>query len=638
MPTYTKTLRLKKTNMNTDGDDLFDFGDDLDNNWDKLDAAYSKLNNAITENASKIADTLTPFCFNSGNVDDDGDANILYSAGGQSVVAEWTQPVLTENGTLGEGDFAVSALNVHANEDNLHKSFDGEETASALAEWLEPFNSNTEKGLIFYTATAIKVATINVKQGSYCVGDFDLFGSIDGQTWTKIGSYTFPHVQNASEVASIQNETAYNYHKMLFTAGYNTQNQNFYISIPELTITATKNTQQGTSSSITFKVGTSIPLVGTTAENKKITVTALPDIDVSAFENGTFNVFVDENGAETLKNTVHRQKAKPSANLGDIWLDTSKEPLRAYKAVADTFEVKSDAEGFKKVENLFHSSFDVSKFVLTGEPTISANGIASGFSTGNFPRARVSLASYDKWVLKSKIKTGVNAANIPFLAHTDAPSVQITFSNGKIGFSASSDGATWNIAAGVTSTAELDPETEYFIKLEFTGNAYVISASTDDETYSEFINVANSAKVYNSAYLNIGTTRSANIFFNGEFDLKYFSVYGDDTLVFSGNETATDTVGTVNIPYTKALSGKKIVSVTYRPLVQQVAASGGSAEYYTIDELQKTYSNPVGIAFSSFDKIPLGNFVVQNGLVKTYSTFAFNQNGYSVNANTPSNG
>ncbi len=45
MPTYTKTLGLKKTNMNTDGDDLFDFGDDLDNNWDKLDTTIATLIN-----------------------------------------------------------------------------------------------------------------------------------------------------------------------------------------------------------------------------------------------------------------------------------------------------------------------------------------------------------------------------------------------------------------------------------------------------------------------------------------------------------------------------------------------------------------------------------------------------------------
>lgn len=45
MPTYTETLGLKKTNMATDGDELFDFTSDLDNNWDKIDTAIETLIN-----------------------------------------------------------------------------------------------------------------------------------------------------------------------------------------------------------------------------------------------------------------------------------------------------------------------------------------------------------------------------------------------------------------------------------------------------------------------------------------------------------------------------------------------------------------------------------------------------------------
>ena len=37
MPSYTNRLNLRKTNMNTDGDDFFRFDVDLDDNWDKID-------------------------------------------------------------------------------------------------------------------------------------------------------------------------------------------------------------------------------------------------------------------------------------------------------------------------------------------------------------------------------------------------------------------------------------------------------------------------------------------------------------------------------------------------------------------------------------------------------------------------
>ena len=238
------------------------------------------------------------------------------------------------------------------------------------------------------------------------------------------------------------------------------------------------------------------------------------------------------------------------------------------------------------------------------------------------------MGAYDSWVLFTKIKTGENASNIAVLAQSDAPSLQITLTNGKFNFAASSNGTTWDIAASLSSSTTLAPETDYFVKLEFTATAYKISVSTDGDTFTECFNVSSTAKLYTSAYLNIGTTRSANVFFNGAFDLKYFSVYGDNALVFSGNPTGTDTVGEVQIPYTKALSGEKIVTAAARSLISGVSG------YYSIDELLKTYSNPVGIAFAPFDKLPLGTFAVSSGLIRTYSTFAYNQNGYNVNVYT----
>ena len=48
MPNYTETINLKKTNMNTVGDDLFDFDEDLDQNWDKIDKRFKCENIVIS--------------------------------------------------------------------------------------------------------------------------------------------------------------------------------------------------------------------------------------------------------------------------------------------------------------------------------------------------------------------------------------------------------------------------------------------------------------------------------------------------------------------------------------------------------------------------------------------------------------
>ena len=605
--------------------------EDVTNKVGTLDASETHYPSCAAVSAALTKVNYNTRCtFNSGNTDSDGDADILHADGVQNVTETWTQPVLTANGTLGEGDFSVSPLNAGSYGTDLYKMFDGKTTRTGnYTEWGEPITAQTGKGIEFYTTTAIKVGNITVVQSAYACGDFDLFGSSDGQNWTQIGTgLTFPHVQYATEICAVNSDTAYNYHKIIFTAGYNTQNTSFVISPTEITITAVSGGEQSTADTLTFNVAPGAPLVGTLFDGEKIEITGISDVLSVDLADGTYNVFAGKNGAEVLKNTIYRQKKPPTPALGDVWLDLSVEPITFKKAENSSYEVKSDAEGFKKVENLFHSSFDVSKFVLTGEPTISANGVASGFSTGNFPRAQVSLGAYDSWVLFTKIKTGENASNIAVLAQSDAPSLQITLTNGKFNFAASSDGATWDIAASLASSTTLEPETEYFVKLEFTGNAYKISVSTDGDTFVECLNVSSTAKLYTSAYLNIGTTRSANVFFNGAFDLKYFSVYGDNALVFSGNPAGSDTVGEVQIPYTKALSGEKIVTAAARSLIS------GISGYYSIDELSKTYSHPVGIAFAPFDKLPLGTFTVSSGLIRTYSTFAYNQNGYNVNVYT----
>ena len=47
------------------------------------------------------------------------------------------------------------------------------------------------------------------------------------------------------------------------------------------------------------------------------------------------------------------------------------------------WSVKDDATLYEKVNKLAHSTFDLSKFTKNGSPTITDNGIASGFFANN---------------------------------------------------------------------------------------------------------------------------------------------------------------------------------------------------------------------------------------------------------------
>ena len=49
----------------------------------------------------------------------------------------------------------------------------------------------------------------------------------------------------------------------------------------------------------------------------------------------------------------------------------------------DTGEVLSEEKLFKQISERKHSTFDLSKFTVVGTPTITDDGIASGFDAGN---------------------------------------------------------------------------------------------------------------------------------------------------------------------------------------------------------------------------------------------------------------
>ncbi len=68
MGLFTDFLKLFMTNMETDGDDTFDFERDINEPFRKIDSAIKEL---------QEKSDFTPFCFNSGPVDDKGEPALL---------------------------------------------------------------------------------------------------------------------------------------------------------------------------------------------------------------------------------------------------------------------------------------------------------------------------------------------------------------------------------------------------------------------------------------------------------------------------------------------------------------------------------------------------------------------------------
>jgi len=84
---------------------------------------------------------------------------------------------------------------------------------------------------------------------------------------------------------------------------------------------------------VTAKVGGSYPsLVISNYKGEFSTITAITTINMTGKTNGVYNVFVKSTGETyTLANTVYKQPDRPTMVDGDVWLNTSVEPISAIK-------------------------------------------------------------------------------------------------------------------------------------------------------------------------------------------------------------------------------------------------------------------------------------------------------------------
>lgn len=104
------------------------------------------------------------------------------------IIKEWTQPVLSANGTLGGASFAVSADTATSGHD-AYAAFDGDTTTY--------WRCDTSAGyLIVYNPIPLKITAIHLAPlitsgfvyGTPSAGS--ILGSDDGTTWTKLDDFT----------------------------------------------------------------------------------------------------------------------------------------------------------------------------------------------------------------------------------------------------------------------------------------------------------------------------------------------------------------------------------------------------------------------------------------------------------------
>ena len=203
------------------------------------------------------------------------------------------------------------------------------------------------------------------------------------------------------------------------------------------------------------------------------------------------------------------------------------------------------------------STFDKSKFTITGNPTITDDGVARGFGSGNYLNTGYLLDTTKPWVIYSgKVKFN-NATTLQTIwcssykndASSDNNPMQIALNaQGKLRLllsSVNNYGATTpDIANAIVGNNIFTTNTDYYFKLEFNGNKYTLSYSVDGANYITDITV-NSPSTIASGYVFIGLRLFVGKTDNpmlGSIDLSQFSITVDGKEVFSGNKTGIDTI------------------------------------------------------------------------------------------------
>lgn len=270
-------------------------------------------------------------------------------------------------------------------------------------------------------------------------------------------------------------------------------------------------------------------------------------------------------------------------------------------------EVRTNEGVYQNVYDLKHSTFDKSKFTVVGSPTITDDGVASGFSSGNYLKLPSNPDLSNKFEIEMSFIMPATLSGEEYLFSYLTAVASGIYINPKGVLSwliTKKDDAHYY--AG-NNTYILQPNTRYFIKFGYNGTQYYTKYSLDGINYTlnGYYNTTTPVLTnMNTQIIRLGVDPQYNVGrpFTGSIDLKSLSITVDGKEVFSGNKTGLDVINEIEIPYTLSKTGSKIVDVAYRDRVIDLYEQEGHAGYYTIDEENKNFTLPMGEVYGMIEQ------------------------------------
>ena len=154
-------------------------------------------------------------------------------------------------------------------------------------------------------------------------------------------------------------------------------------------------------------------------------------------------------------------------------------------------------------------------YAVTGSPTITSDGVVSGFSKSSFLRFTKNFTpASNPWEMVFKVTTG-NVTTDQYIVAFGKGFTEATryatrigiYDDKRFNISVSYNGTAWDIVgdstAGAKGSYTVLANTTYYLKFEFTGSAYKLSYSLDGVEYIQDCYVASTTPMYNANTANL---------------------------------------------------------------------------------------------------------------------------------------
>lgn len=259
-----------------------------------------------------------------------------------------------------------------------------------------------------------------------------------------------------------------------------------------------------------------------------------------------------------------------------------------------TGNVSSDVDVYPYILEYAHSTFDKSKFSITGSPTISDNGIASGFSASNFVKVTLNIPKVtSSFLIKGKATAGTLGSKPQqlFLLNNNCRA-ELSSNGSELIFFSGDFTSNVNLAIRFKTPLKQSDVFEYTFSLDnSTGKIKADALVNSTDNYNTSKDFTLNPDTTAITLMNVSPVGYP---WAGSIDLKKIVIFADGKGYFNGNINGKDTIDGIEIPYVWTKSGSKVAGANLRDKIQQVYEKTGKAMYYTIDEINKNFTLPMG--------------------------------------------